>query len=103
MIMVTTDTIPGKNWEPLGLVKGEIVESKHFGKDFLAGFKNLVGGEITQYTEMIAEARHYATERMLQDAQRLGADAILGIRFTSSSVMQGASEILVYGTAVRFV
>lgn len=103
MIIVTTDGIPGKNLEPIGLVKGEIVQSKHFGKDFLAGFRNLVGGEINEYTEMIAEARHYATERMLQEAERLRADAIVGVRFTSSSVMQGASEILVYGTAVRFV
>lgn len=103
MIIVTTDGIPGKNLEPIGLVKGEIVESKHFGKDFLAGFRNLVGGEIKEYTEMIAEARHYATERMLQEAERLRADAVVGVRFTSSSVMQGASEILVYGTAVRFV
>ena len=103
MIIVTTDGIPGKNLEPIGLVKGEIVESKHFGKDFLAGFRNLVGGEIKEDTEMIAEARHYATERMLQEAERLRADAVVGVRFTSSSVMQGASEILVYGTAVRFV
>ncbi|MCI9575139.1 MAG: heavy metal-binding domain-containing protein [Clostridiales bacterium] len=103
MLIVTTDEIPGKKLEPLGLVKGETVESKHVGKDIMAGFKGLVGGELKGYTEMISDARRLATERMVQEALSLGADAIVATRFSSSSIMQGASEILVYGTAVKFV
>lgn len=103
MLIVTTDEIPGKKLEALGLVKGETVESKHVGKDIMAGFKGLVGGELKGYTEMISDARRLATERMVQEALSLGADAIVATRFSSSSIMQGASEILVYGTAVKFV
>ena len=103
MLIVTTDEIPGKKLEALGLVKGETVESKHVGKDIMAGFKGLVGGELKGYTEMISDARRLATERMMQEALRLGADAVVATRFSSSSIMQGASEILVYGTAVKFV
>ena len=98
MLIVTTDEIPGKKLEALGLVKGETDESKHDGKDIMAGFKGLVGGEL-----MISDARRLATERMVQEALSLGADAIAATRFSSSSIMQGASEILVYGTAVKFV
>ena len=102
MILVTTDTIPGKEIvDSLGIVKGEIVQSKHIGKDFLAGMRNIVGGEVRGYTEMIAEARSIATERMISEAQKIGADAIIGIRYSSSTVTQGAAEILVYGTAVK--
>ena len=87
--------------EVLGLVKGEIVQSKHLGKDFMAGMKTIVGGEIKGYTEMISEARSIATERMISEAKELGADAIVGIKYGSSAIMQGAAEIIVYGTAVK--
>lgn len=102
MIIVSTDNIYGKEIaESLGIVKGEIVQSKHFGKDFMAGMKTLVGGEIKGYTEMIREAREIATKRMIEEAEKLGADAIVGVRFGSSAVMQGAAEIIAYGTAVK--
>ncbi len=87
--------------EYLGIVKGEIVQSKHFGRDFMAGMKTIVGGEIKGYTEMIEEAREIATERMVEEATKLGANAIIGIKYSTSAVMQGAAEILVYGTAVK--
>lgn len=102
MLLVTSETIPGKEIvETLGLVKGEVVRSKHLGRDFMAGMKTLVGGEIKGYTEMMQEARNIATDRMIEDAKKLGADAIVGIRYGSSAVMQGASEMLAYGTAVK--
>ena len=102
MIVVTTETIHGKSIdETLGIVKGEIVQSKHLGRDFMAGMKTIVGGEINGYTEMISEARRIATERMIAEAKKIGADAIIGVRFGSSAVMQGAAEMLVYGTAVK--
>lgn len=102
MILSTTDTIPGETiTETLGLVKGEIVQSKHLGKDFMAGMKNLVGGEVKSYTEMISEARKIATERMIEEAKGLEADAIVGIRYGSSAIMQGSAEIIAYGTAVK--
>ena len=87
--------------EVLGLVKGEIVQSKNFGRDFMAGMKTIVGGEIKGYTEMMNEAREIATKRMIEEAEKLGADAIVGVRYGSSAVMQGASEMLAYGTAVK--
>ena len=102
MIVVTTETIHGKSIdETLGIVKGEIVQSKHLGRDFMAGMKTIVGGEIKGYTEMISEARRIATERMIAEAKKIGADAIIGVRFGSSAVMRGAAEMLVYGTAVK--
>ena len=103
MLLVNIDHIPGKELEVLGIVKGTTVQSKHFGKDFMAGMKTLVGGEIVAYKEMIEEARQIATKRMVDDAKALGADAVINVRFTSSSVMQGASEVLAYGTAVRYI
>ena len=103
MLLVNIDYIPGKELEVLGIVKGTTVQSKHFGKDFMAGMKTLVGGEIVAYKEMIEEARQIATKRMVDDAKALGADAIINVRFTSSSVMQGASEVLAYGTAVKYI
>ena len=103
MLLVNIDHIPGKELEVLGLVKGTVVQSKHFGKDFMAGMKTLVGGEITGYTEMLIEARQIATKRMVDEAEALGADAILNIRFGSSSVMQSAAEVIAYGTAVKYV
>lgn len=102
MIIVNTETIPRREIdEALGIVKGQIVQTKHFGKDFMAGLKTIVGGEIKGYTEMIDEARTIATNRMIEEATKLGADAIVGVRYASSEVMQGASEILAYGTAVK--
>ena len=101
MLLLNIDYVPGKEVEPLGLVKGTVVQSKNFGKDFMAGMKTLVGGEIVGYTEMLTEARQIATKRMVDEATALGADAILNIRFGSSAVMQGAAEVIAYGTAVK--
>lgn len=102
MILVNVDYVQDKELELLGVVKGCTVHSKNIGRDFMAGLKTIVGGEIVGYTEMINEARIEAEQRMISDAKRIGADAIINVRYTSSSVMQGASEILVYGTAVKF-
>ena len=101
MLLLNIDYVPGKEVEPLGLVKGTVVQSKNFGKDFMAGMRTLVGGEIVGYTEMLTEARQIATKRMVDEASALGADAILNIRFGSSAVMQGAAEVIAYGTAVN--
>ena len=102
MLLVNIDHIPGKELDALGIVKGTVVQSKNFGKDFMAGMKTLVGGEITGYTEMLVEARQIATKRMVDEANALGADAVINVRFGSSAVMQGAAEVIAYGTAVRF-
>jgi uncharacterized protein YbjQ (UPF0145 family) len=102
MKLVSIETIPGVEFEALGLVKGTVVQSKNFGKDFMAGMKTLVGGEIKSYTEMLNEARQIATKRMVDEATALGADAIVGVRFGSSAVMQGAAEVIAFGTAVKF-
>ena len=103
MILVTTEKVEGHEIkESLGVVKGEIVQSKNLGRDFMAGMKTLVGGEIKGYTEMIREARQIATKRMIDEARELDADAVVGVRYGSSAVMQGAAEIIVYGTAVKF-
>ncbi len=102
MKLVNIETIPGEEIvETLGLVKGQIVQSKNFGRDFMAGMKTIVGGEIKGYTEMIKEARQIATKRMVDEAEEMGADAIVGVRYGSSSVMSGAAEIIAYGTAVK--
>ena len=103
MIMATIDAIPGKNFVVLDTVKGSVVRSKHIGRDFMAGLKTLVGGEIKGYTEMLNEARIIATDRMKEEARALNADAIVCVRYASASVMDGAAEILAYGTAVKFV
>lgn len=103
MKLVSIETIPGQNFEATGVVKGTIVQSKNFGKDFMAGMKTLVGGEIKGYTDMLVEARQIATKRMVDEAEQLGADAIVGVRYASSSVMQGAAEVMAYGTAVKFI
>ncbi len=102
MDLFTLDYIPGKEFEAIGIVQGNIVQSKDLGKDLLAGLKTIVGGEINDYTDMITEARAVATGRMIQQAVAQGADAIVGIRYGSSAVMQGAAEIIVYGTAVKY-
>lgn len=103
MKILTIDSVPGQNFEALDTVKGTVVYSKNFGRDFMAGMKTLVGGEIVGYTEMLNEARQIATKRMVDSAAALGADAIVGLRYTSASVMQGAAEVVAYGTAVKFV
>ena len=103
MKLVNIDYIPGKELEVLGIVKGTVVQSKNFGKDFMAGMKTLVGGEITGYTEMLNEARQIATKRMVDEAEAMGADAIINIRYGSSAVMQGPAEVIAYGTAVRIL
>ena len=102
MIISTTENI-GKNYEVIGIVKGTTVNSRHIGKDIGASFKTIVGGEIKGYTEMIEEAQKIATERMVSDAERMNADAIVGVRLSTSSVMQSASEITAFGTAVKFI
>ena len=103
MLLVTTDYITGKELEMLSIVKGSTIQSKHIGKDIMQSFKTLVGGELKAYTEMMNTARELATKRMIEEAKNLGADAIVNIRYSSSSVVQGAAEIIVYGTAVKFV
>ena len=103
MKLITIETIPGQNYEVLNVVKGTVVYSKNFGRDFMAGMKTLVGGEIVGYTEMLNEARLIATKRMVDEAEALGADAVVGLRYASSSVMQGAAEVVAYGTAVKFL
>ena len=101
MILVNSSTIANKEIvETLGLVKGSTIRAKHVGKDIIAGFRHLVGGELKEYTEMIDEARQIAISRMIKEAEDLGANAVLDIRFTTTSVMQGAAEVMVYGTAV---
>ena len=102
MKLVSIDYIPGYEIvETLGIVKGQVVQSKNIGRDFMAGMKTIVGGEIAGYTEMIKEARQIATKRMVDDANSLGADAIVGVRYGSSQVMSSAAEIIAYGTAVK--
>ena len=103
MKLVSISTIPGKEIEALGIVKGTIVQSKNIGRDFMAGMKTIVGGEIKGYTEMLNEARQIATKRMVVEAEALGADAIVGVKYGSSAVMQGAAEIVAYGTAVKIL
>ena len=103
IILVNTDYISGKNFEMIGLVRGTMIQSVHFGKDIMNSFKTLVGGELTSYTEMMNEARAIATKRMCEDAEAMGADAVVNIRYASSAVMQGAAEVMAYGTAVKFV
>lgn len=101
MILVNTEGISGKELETLSIVKGSTVQSRHVGKDFMSGLKTLVGGEITAYAEMLNSARALATKRMVSEAEKLGADAVVNIRYASSAVMQGAAEVIVYGTAVK--
>ena len=103
MILVNTDYISGKEFEMLGLVKGSTIQSKHVGKDIAQSFKTLVGGELKAYNEMMNEARALATKRMVEEAEELKADAIVNIRYASSAIMQGAAEVIVYVTDVKFV
>ena len=102
MLIVTTDYIEGKSLEMLGYVDGCTIQSKNAFKDMGQGFKSMIGGELKSYTDMMNKARGVAGQRMVEKAKQMGADAIVGVRFTSSSIMQGASEILAFGTAVKF-
>lgn len=102
MTILTIDHVPGNEiTQAIGMVQGSTIQSKHIGKDIMAGFKQLVGGELKQYSEMLQDARRIALERMVENAEELGADAVIGFRFATSSVMDGAAEILAYGTAVK--
>ena len=101
MKLLSINHIPGAEIEALGIVKGAVVQTKNLGKDFMAGMKTLVGGEIKGYTEMLNEARAIATKRMVDEAEALGADAVIGVTYGSSAVMQGAAEVIAYGTAVK--
>jgi len=102
MIMVNTDYVAGREIvETLGLVRGNTIQAKSIGKDIKAGFRHMVGGEIKEYTEMLAESREIALKRMIEKAEKLGADAVINIRFMTSAIMGGAAEILAYGTAVK--
>ena len=103
MLIVTTETIPGRAMELLGLVEGSTIQSSHIGRDIGASLKTIVGGELKGYSEMMERARAQATERMVAQAERLGANAVVAVRYGSSSVMQNAAEVLAYGTAVRFI
>ena len=102
MILVNTDYITGKELEMLGLVKGSTIQSKNIGRDITQGFKTLVGGDLKAYTEMMNDARALATKRMIVEAEELQADAVINIRYASAAVMQGAAEVMAYGTAVKF-
>jgi uncharacterized protein YbjQ (UPF0145 family) len=103
MIITTIESLPGKMIvDHFGLVTGSTVRSKHFGKDIFAGLKNIVGGELKAYTELMEESREEAVSRMIANAQKLGANAVISMRFGTSDVAQGAAEVLAYGTAVRY-
>jgi len=102
VIITTTDFIPGREIEKvIGVVSGNSIRAKHIGKDIVAGLRTVVGGEITEYTEMLSESRREALKRMMEDAQSVGADAVINIRYSTSAVMTGAAEMLAYGTAVK--
>lgn len=103
MLVTTADVVPGVQVKMLGLVRGNIVSSKHIGRDMMAGFKSMVGGEIETYTDMTNEARDVAEQRMIAQAEQLGADAIVAMRFSSEVVAEGTTDMLAYGTAVKFV
>ena len=102
MILVNIDYIPGKEFETLGIAKGSTIQSRNIGRDISQSFKTLVGGELKSYTEMMDNARKIATKRMVDDAEQMGADAVVNIRYTSSAVVASAAEVLCYGTAVKF-
>ncbi|MEM9234442.1 MAG: YbjQ family protein [Pseudomonadota bacterium] len=102
MLIVTTETVPGyRVSQSLGLVRGNVIRAKHVGNDIVAGLRNIVGGELNEYTKLMAEAREQATDRMIARAEELGADAIIGMRYTTSTISSGAAEILAFGTAVK--
>lgn len=102
MFISTLETVPGISFEILGIAQGATVQTKHIGRDFMAGLKTVFGGEIKGYTEMMQDARRIATQRMMEEAARMGADAVIGVRYSTSAVMPQAAEVLAYGTAVKF-
>ena len=102
MFLVNIDHIPGTDFEVLGLVQGAVVQSRDAGSDLFSGFQSFAGGELTAYTALLNEARSTAVERMEREAERLGADAVINVRFVTSEIMQGAAEVLAYGTAVKY-
>lgn len=102
MILTTTEFINGKEFEVIGLVRGSTIQSKNIGRDITQSFKTIVGGEMKAYTDMMNQARALATKRMVEEAEGLGADAVVAMRYASASVMQGAAEVMAYGTAVKF-
>ncbi len=103
MIIVNTDQIPGRKIKTsLGMVRGNTIRARHIGRDIVAGLRNIIGGEIVEYTKLIAEAREQAIDRMVAEAEQLNADAVINVRFTTSVIMGGAAELLAYGTAVKF-
>jgi uncharacterized protein YbjQ (UPF0145 family) len=102
LIVATTDSIPGKNIvETLGMVRGNTVRARHVGKDIMAGFRNIIGGEVNEYTKLLAEAREQSVQRMVEGAEELGGNAVVGVRFITAGIMGGAAEIVAYGTAVK--
>jgi uncharacterized protein YbjQ (UPF0145 family) len=103
MVLVNTDYISGKELGMLGLVKGSTIQCKNIGKDIGSSFKTLVGGEMKAYTEMMDDARNIAVQRMIGEAERMGADAIVNVRFATSAIVQGAAEVIAYGTAVKYL
>jgi len=103
MLLVTTDYVAGKDLAMLGIVKGSTIQTKNVGHDLAQGLKTIVGGELKSYTEMMNAARSIATQRMVEEAEALGADAVVNVRYASSSIMQGAAEVMAYGTAVRYL
>jgi uncharacterized protein YbjQ (UPF0145 family) len=103
MLITTTEKIPGREYEVLGIASGNTVRSKHLGKDIMSGLKSVVGGELQEYTEMLADARQESVNRMINEAKRMGADAVVMVRFTTSQTTVGAAELLAFGTAVKFV
>jgi len=103
MILTNTETVPGKEIiEALGIARGSTVRARNVGRDIFAGLKNIIGGEISEYTQLQADSREQAIQRMVADAQKMGADAVVNVRFSTSVITQGAAEILAYGTAVKF-
>ena len=103
MLLTTTESIPGKNYEIIGIAKGNMIQTKNIGRDIGQGFKSMVGGELKTYVAMMNEARAVATERLVEDATNQGADAVVCVRYATSMVVAGAAEIIAYGTAVKFV
>ena len=102
MKLVTVETLQGVNYEELGVVNGSTIQSKNFVSDFGQGLKSIVGGELKSYTEMMEKARKQATQRMVDEAVKMGADAVIGVRYTTSAIMAQAAEVLVYGTAIKY-
>ena len=103
MFISTLETIPGVSFQILGIAQGATVQTKHIGRDLMAGLKNVFGGELKGYTKMMQEARQISTQRMCEEAAKMGADAVIGVRYTTSAVVQQAAEVLAYGTAIKFV